>query len=248
MARFFLPKMSFILTVLFFCFVATVYALKPESVSQQQTSARMANMPVYRVVADAAELAGEDLSASPAKVLVADRADGRLSDATVESSSDMSPPSSSSISEPAKSVSGPESAAPNSMALVPKADASRGDKPSAKLGTGNATNLEVEELKDLGMANISSGGAWYTLQTAYIPASDPGILSRRLMELSDALGSREGVFVYQTNRSEGVFYGVCVKRFASAAQAKSFKKTLDKKLGYATQLRSQKGLQTEVGF
>jgi hypothetical protein len=238
MARYFLPKMSFILTVLLFGFVATVYALKPESVSRQQSSTRLVNAPVYRIILDTAELAGEDVPAGPAKVLVAERSDTKPADEVLDGASGVA----------SHSTADDASVSPASIGLMPKSDGQGDVAPASMPSAPKVANLELEELKDLGMASISSGGAWYTLQTAYVPASDQNTLNLRLIELSDALGSREGVFIYQTNRSEGVFYGVCVKRFTSAAQAKGFKKALDKKLGYPTQLRSQKGLQTEVGF
>ncbi len=247
MARFFLPKMSFILTVLLFGFVATVYALKPESVSKQQTSARLVNAPVYRVVSDTAELAGEDLPAGPAKVLVAESSEARQPQTSDVPAESQYRTGSESVESGARTAN-PETAAPASLGLMPAVEGAVANSTAPKAAASNPTNLEIEELKDLGMASISAGGSWYTLQSAYVPASDKNMLNRRLMELSEAVGSREGIFVYQSSRSEGVFLGVCVKRFASAAQAKSFKKGLDKKLGYPTQLRSQKGLQTEVGF
>ncbi len=241
--------MSFILTVLLFGLVATVYALKPETVSKQQTSVRLANAPIFRVVSDTAELAGGDVPAGPAKVLVAELSDamrpaGEVTEAAAEPQHHLA-------TEPAES--GPRAAsqgtaAPASLGLMPVAEGAGASPATPKAASSNPTNLEIEELKDLGMASISAGGSWYTLQTAYVPASDKNTLNRRLMELSEAVGSREGIFVYQSSRSEGVFLGVCIKRFASAAQAKNYKKVLDKKLGYSSQLRSQKGLQTEVGF
>ncbi|MCE2680595.1 MAG: hypothetical protein LW629_09145 [Burkholderiales bacterium] len=241
--------MSFILTVLLFGFVATVYALKPESVSKQQTSVRLANAPVYRVVSDTAELAGGDVPAGPAKVLVAERSEarqpaGEVAEAATEAQNRLATES----AEPGLRAAGQETAAPASLGLMPVAEGAGASSATPKAGSSNPTNLEIEELKDLGMASISAGGSWYTLQSAYVPASDKNTLNRRLMELSDAVGSREGIFIYQSSRSEGVFLGVCLKRFASAAQAKNYKKVLDKKLGYPSQLRSQKGLQTEVGF
>ena len=263
MARFFLPKMSFILTVLLFGFVATVYALKPESVSKQQSSVRLVNAPVYRVISDAAELPGGDLPTGPAKVLVAELSETKLSGESMETSTDapsrsmLEPAGSGSPGGPGGSVASgtpaavsSRSATPGSLGLMPAPEASGtgAASTSSKAAAANPTSSELEELKDLGMASISAGGSWYTLQSAFVPASDKNTLNRRLMELSEAVGSREGIFVYQSSRSEGVFLGVCVKRFSSAAQAKSFKKGIDKKLGYATQLRSQKGLQTEVGF
>ena len=251
MARFFLPKISFILTVLLFGFVATVYALKPEPVSKQQTSARLANVPVYRVVADTAELPEGHVATGPAKVLVADAGEAQGAAYGTDALRDESSNpvlESAQPAGPANPAIAQEPVAPASLGLSPKPEGQGGGLPSSPPVSASASSVEIEELKDLGMANISAGGIWYTLQSAYVPASDKNTLSRRLMELSEALGNREGVFVYQTNRSEGVFFGVCVNRFASAAQAKNFKKTLDKKLGYPTQIRSQKGLQTEVGF
>ncbi len=233
-------------TSLLLGFVATVYILRGGSDSTLQStqsfaSARLQSAPHFRVVTDPVELAQLSTSGSAIPGTVADVAPGQgLADA----SADAAPPDAADRAVGRNLESGgnpsltndPASAAPASMGIA--GGAAQADADPA-----------IQELKDLGMAKLMAPGSnWYTLQTAYVPAEDINLLKRRILEASNALGSREGLFLYTTERNGKTFYGLCARRFDTGGAAKSFKGKLDHKLGYPSQLRSKNGLQKEMGF
>lgn len=215
--------------------VALVYIAQPQRDLAPLPSARLQNGPLYRVISDPADLLRYANATGPAAGVVLDTGTMRHG-ADAETAGEQS-----ASAEPALQGAAGASDVPAGLAVAPLAAQSA-------QSTASIPDPAIEEFKDLGMATIVGGGDWYTLQTAYVSASDVDQLKLRILEVSAALGSRDGIFVYESRKADGVFYGLCVRRFDSGASAKAFKIRLDRKLAYPTQLRSKKGLQKELGF
>lgn len=229
--------LGLVATTLLLGFVAAVYVLRPgdRSPGFLPESARLAGAPHFRVISDPLELAQVSRGTGPVVGVVA-------TDGPVASQRGSSEPESATATSNAES----ESVSAAGTSAAPDMPASMGLSPGADRVEPDPA---IQEFKDMGMAMVSGPGAnWYTLQTAYVPAEDVNLLKRRILEASNALGSRDDLFLYTAQRSGRTYYGVCVRRFESGSLAKAAKGKLDARLGYKSQLRSKQGLQKEMGL